>query len=361
MMTHQNAEKFWNYARSTLQLMQDNHIIPTPHNYEVWYSYLSKENPDLVKSVEEHLGRGGNLSEELTEKLYNVLISHETLARSVSLVSDMMSTELNKVTGNLNDFSFEANAYGNTLDGFGASLEGEVSSEALSQLREKMLDATRKTGQKIRFLEANLEESQTEINKLNHYLETIKQEANTDSLTGLVTRKKFDHCLADYIKQASETGQPLTAVFTDIDMYKNVKEKWGQLSADQVLRLVATCVKDNIKGRDIASRYSGEVFAILLPQTSLSDCKTLMNQIKGFVEKKRIVRKNTGDFLGRVTLSIGIAEFHPTESIGQFINRLDRALIKAKSLGVNNIADEEENWQQYNNQSFDSGSSAITA
>ncbi len=335
--TPSSAERFWEYARSALQMMQDNHILPSPQNYEVWYVYLSRENPELVKSVEAHLDRGGKISADLSEKLYHSLISHETFAKSVTLVSDMMAAEINKISGNLGDFTNDANSYGNALEGFFTMLEGDVTRETFDQVREKMLHSTKKTVTRIAALETSLEDAQSEINKLNHYLETIRQEAHTDSLTGLFTRKRFDQALVENIRRASEGEYPLTVMMSDIDMYSVLKEKWGQLSVDQILKLVSGCIKENIKGRDMAARYSGEVFAILLPKTDLTGAVTLANQVRGTVEKKRIVRKNSGEFLGRVTISVGLAQYQPSETIASFMCRIDAALQKAKGENGNRV------------------------
>ena len=329
------SERFWEYARSALSLMQESGIVPNPQNYEVWYVYLSRENPELVKSVEAHIDRGGKITADLSEKLYHSLISHETFAKSVTLVSDMMAAEVNKVVGNLGEFTNDANSYGNALEGFRTLLEEEVGRDVLNQVREKMLSATKKTVTRIAALETGLEDAQSEINKLNHYLETIRQEANTDSLTGLFTRKRFDQALVENIRRAAENEYPLTVLMSDIDMYSTLKEKWGQMSVDQILKLVSGCIKENIKGRDLASRYSGEVFAVLLPKTDVNGATVLANQVRSTVEKKRIVRKNTGEFLGRVTVSIGLAQYKPSETIASFMGRVDRALQRAKSSGGN--------------------------
>jgi diguanylate cyclase len=134
----------------------------------------------------------------------------------------------------------------------------------------------------------------------------------------------------------------VTLVMCDIDHFKTFNDTWGHQTGDQVLRLVANCLSENVKGRDTAARYGGEEFAVILPQTSLADAVGLADQIRGKVESKKLVKKSTGDILGMITISMGVAQYNPQESLDEFVARADTCLYAAKHAGRNRVVCEAD-------------------
>ena len=96
-------------------------------------------------------------------------------------------------------------------------------------------------------------------------------------------------------------------MLTDIDHFKKFNDTFGHLTGDQVLRLVALAVKQNVKGQDIAARYGGEEFAVILPATVLRAALTVADHVRRAVMTKELMKRSTGEHLGRVTVSIGVA------------------------------------------------------
>ena len=97
-------------------------------------------------------------------------------------------------------------------------------------------------------------------------------------------------------------------------------------------------LKENVKGRDTAARYGGEEFIILLPDTPLRGAQALAENIRSSIERGRIKRSGSEEAVARVTLSLGVAHYHPGESITAFIERADRALYAAKHDGRNRVS-----------------------
>ena len=102
-------------------------------------------------------------------------------------------------------------------------------------------------------------------------------------------------------------------------------------------------MQQSIKGRDIAARFGGEEFAIILPATPLPHAKGLGNSIRERISKKTIVNRVTGLELGQITLSIGAAQYRSGEPLTELIERADAALYRAKNSGRNRVITESEN------------------
>jgi diguanylate cyclase len=143
------------------------------------------------------------------------------------------------------------------------------------------------------------------------------------------------------VLDANKTGEPLSLVITDIDHFKHFNDTYGHQMGDQVLRLVGRTLTDSVKGRDTPARYGGEEFALILPQTRLADALVLAEQIRRTIMRRHIVRRDTGDDFGTITLSMGVAAYHPTEHLMDTIRRADAALYQAKRSGRNRVVSEE--------------------
>jgi diguanylate cyclase len=127
----------------------------------------------------------------------------------------------------------------------------------------------------------------------------------------------------------------------DIDHFKQFNDAHGHQMGDQVLRLIGSTLTLSVKGQDTPARYGGEEFAIILPRTRLDDAVTLAEQIRKTVATKRVTKKNTGEALGKITLSLGVAMLRAQEPLGDLIMRADEALYAAKRGGRNRVVSEE--------------------
>jgi diguanylate cyclase (GGDEF)-like protein len=139
----------------------------------------------------------------------------------------------------------------------------------------------------------------------------VRTESLTDPLTTLANRKFFDAELDRTVAQAKTGYEPLALLMCDVDHFKAFNDRFGHLTGDQVLRLVAVSVKQIVRGEDIAARYGGEEFAIALPKTALRSAISVADQIRRAVMSKELMKRSSGERLGRVTISIGVALLRP--------------------------------------------------
>jgi diguanylate cyclase len=128
----------------------------------------------------------------------------------------------------------------------------------------------------------------------------------------------------------------------DIDHFKSFNDTYGHLTGDQVLRLVGMSLRHSIKGQDITARYGGEEFVVVLPETALRQAISVAENIRRSVMAKELKKKSTGEILGRVTISAGVATLRDTDDVHLLIERADTCLYAAKRSGRNRVVCETD-------------------
>ena len=202
------------------------------------------------------------------------------------------------------------------------------------------LNATRDMERQNKSLEEKFNASSVEINRLREDLETMRLEAMTDGLTGIANRKLFDAELRRCAIQAMEDGEPLCLLILDIDHFKKFNDTYGHQVGDQVLKLLAQTLTSSIKGQDLAARFGGEEFCVILPGTGLDNAIKVAEVIRNKVGKKQVLNRKTGESMGQVTVSVGVGEFRYGEPLSQLILRSDEAMYAAKRTGRNRVVSE---------------------
>ncbi|MEI7670202.1 MAG: GGDEF domain-containing protein, partial [Pseudomonadota bacterium] len=185
-------------------------------------------------------------------------------------------------------------------------------------------------------LQLKLEESKKEVNLLKNNLEKITLEANKDFLTGVGNRKAFEQKIDELTKWAVDNNGDLCLLMIDIDHFKKFNDKYGHQIGDEVLKKVGRTIFDTIKGKDFVSRYGGEEFAVLLPNTPLANALIVAENIRRNMHDTRLQRKDTKEFIDEITVSIGVARYRPEhDSSVVLIGRADDALYRSKKGGRN--------------------------
>jgi diguanylate cyclase len=308
-----------------------------PRNYEVWYAYATGYNPTLNQSINEAVARNGTLTATDIDQIYETYLSPARLTDRIDNVGGQIVDEINQVMAMIDAAVGSATQYTESLAHATQDLGAAKDREGLRTIVETLVRATRDMEENNSRLEQSLKASKQEINQLQVNLEAVRNESLTDPLTSLANRKYFDTALDRLIAQNSATGEPMALLLTDIDHFKAFNDTFGHLTGDQVLRLVAMAVKQNVKGQDIAARYGGEEFAIILPATTLRSALTVGDQLRRAVMTKELMKRSTGEHLGRVTVSIGVAALQKGDTPQSLIERADSCLYAAKRCGRNRV------------------------
>lgn len=324
------------FLRHTLELI-GKHGLPTdPLNYCIWYEYASGKNEELNTAINNHLQNKAAFSEEIIRQLFN-----QYIAGGKETVTTLVRDELKKVFAEIIDeiqttnqqFSKSENNLETINQSLGPSLSEADVKKVVNQIKGEIKNLESTSGS----FKEQLQQATHEIDQLKIKMERYRKEAIKDPLTRLDNRRGFEKGLENAIARANTAETSLCLITADIDHFKKVNDTHGHLVGDNVLRMVAAAIKDSIKGKDLAARVGGEEFAILLPDTPFDGAMKLADNMRLTFERLDLKKKNTGESVGKVTLSFGVTIYKKAEDAEDFVNRADEALYQSKNTGRNKV------------------------
>src|ERR1017187_5801095 len=307
----------------------------TPRNFEIWYAYATGYHPSLNQKINETLKNSGVLAEANLDSIYATYLSPTRLTERIDEVGSQVKGEIEQVMSMIDSAAGSANSYTESLAGMSEKIGQSKDREGLRTIVESLVHTAKEMEVSNIKLEERLSASKREILDLHANLEVVRSESLTDPLTQLANRKFFDTTLEKAIEDSRAKNEAL--MLTDIDHFKNFNDSFGHLTGDQVLRLVAMSMKANVKGHDTTARNGGEEFAVILPNTVLRSAITVADHIRRAVMTKELMKRSTGEHLGRVTVSIGVATLHKADTLQSLIERTDGCLYAAKRHGRNRV------------------------
>ena len=325
------------FAEIALGQIKALHQAATPRNYEIWYAYATGYHPSLNQRINETLKSSGVLAEANLENIYATYLSPTRLTERIDEVGSQVKGEIEQVMAMIDTAAGSANSYTESLAGMSEKIGQSKDREGLRAIVESLVQTTKEMELSNIKLEERLSASKREIVDLHAHLEAVRSESLTDPLTRLSNRKLFDSTLEMAIFDSRANNEAVSLLLIDIDHFKTFNDSFGHLTGDQVLRLVAMSVKQNVKGLDTAARYGGEEFAVILPNTVLRSSITVADHIRRAVMTKELMKRSTGEHLGRVTISVGVATLHKTDTAQSLIERTDGCLYAAKRHGRNRV------------------------
>ena len=181
-----------------------------------------------------------------------------------------------------------------------------------------------------------IEELESEIKKRRQTEEALIESEKkfwelsiTDELTGLFNVRYFFNQLKAEIERADRYSKPLSLIFVDINDFKNYNDKYGHLEGDQVLRKVAQAIQSCMRGPDSAYRYGGDEFVGILPETRKQGAAIVTERISKIISTHEFLPNP--DKAVYMTVSVGFAEYTPSEGEEAFVKRADMNMYVAKN------------------------------
>ncbi len=304
-----------------------------PDAYAVWYEHLAGLNIPLTADLTTKLQKSQLLDQAMIEDLYGQHIRSRD-ANNSKLLQTSLESLAQRLAQAAADSSGSTEQYARALEAGQSEMESLIGVEQLQSVLQKLIDSTSDARESTNALRAELDASHSELRKVRERLGYLETAVIKDPLTGLLNRRGLDQAVA----LLQTDGLPLTSaslLMLDLDHFKRVNDTYGHPFGDQVLRATAKVLNNVIKGRDVAARFGGEEFVVVLPQTAESDAVKLAEKFRQAFSRARIRRAGSDEVVDQLTVSIGVATSGPGEALDEIIGRADAALYRAKNDGRN--------------------------
>lgn len=236
---------------------------------------------------------------------------------------------------NISDFMESHAAYDSNMENHKRAIQKATTLASLEEIERLLLleiEELRTQGHKYR---RQLDEANARIQEQNEAMARIQADARMDYLTKLPNRRALELRLEDELERCRRYKRALSLIMVDIDHFKKVNDTWGHVVGDKILQMVALMLHKNIRVNDFASRYGGEEFTILLPETSIAAASQVGEKLRRVIEQTGLQHENKSI---QVTVSMGVGESSPAkETIEELVAKVDAALYKAKQNGRNRL------------------------
>ncbi len=244
---------------------------------------------------------------------------------------------LQQVVKVLQTHLIDSETFSEHLDGASRRLSKQHSAGPINEIVMALIDDNREMRNKLSSVRDQLEESRLQVVQLQSTLERAEESGLRDVVTAIGNRRYFDACFVEEVEKARRTGDNFCLALTDIDKFKLVNDRFGHLVGDRLLRLFANILVQNVRGQDKVARFGGEEFALMFPGARLIDAESALERIRRILESKQWTVEPSGERVGKVTASFGVALLEPNESPNDLLQRVDQRLYEAKIRGRNRV------------------------
>jgi len=317
-------------ALSALEALAQAGLAPEPARLAVLYAYFVGGDPLLRARLDAARAAAGGLSGPLLDELHAVFLAGRPSPDAAPRL-EAATAELLELTGRAGGqvASFER------LLGDATGRLGGLDEPDLRDFAAGLLALTRHLAVQTAQVSLRLGETELRLAELRRELGESNRAALTDPLTGLGNRRAFERDLAELLRDRRKAVRPPALILLDVDHFKGVNDTWGHQVGDAVLRAVAARLRETLRTDDRPARYGGEEFAVLLPETPGEAALRVCERVRGAMAARDFVLRSSGERIGLVTLSGGVAVLAEGETAEAFVARADAALYAAKSAGRN--------------------------
>ena len=322
--------------KKAVPLMMQNHVAATPANYALWYTYVDNAIPEMNQELDDIIENYGLCPPAAGKQLYDSFVASRSETDMKELKANV-EVLVNQVASSMTDTLSDTSHFSDVIDKSFENLERfedqAMSIEDVTKVVRQLISESKEIRNSTSFLNTQLETAANEIQRLKEQLAEVQQDALFDGLTSLYNRRSFDND----ISVLCEAEQTMCLILADVDHFKNLNDTYGHLFGDAVLKGIAKRFQLSSRDGIHAYRYGGEEFAFIVPNKQLRIARQFADSLRRSVEKLSVKDRRSGESIGSITASFGVAELQPGESPEALIERVDKLLYEAKQLGRNRV------------------------
>ncbi|WP_305909162.1 GGDEF domain-containing protein [Methylomarinum sp. Ch1-1] len=318
----------------SIPMMMKHQVSTHPINYAIWYEYVAGNNGKLTAAIDELLKSKQAFDDETSLSLYKNYICNASV-ESFEKINYALQALIENTANTVQDSSTQVASVGEHVSASSLKLEGIDNLSDVKNVLSGIVAETRELLKISNILKTKLNEANDEMARLRSELSMVREMATTDGLTGLLNRRAFDEILVKLIDSPLASSHCL--LILDLDYFKKINDRFGHLVGDKVLRYMAGLLKQHASEHHHVARFGGEELAVVMPETTMDTALAIAEQIRSALDNSRLKQKESGQSIGKVTVSIGAASLKNDDSVESFVARADQALYAAKESGRNRV------------------------
>jgi len=321
-----------------LGLLERARVPPQPAFYKLLYDYVAGVQGLFSTRVRDILAEGERGSSAVGERLYAEFVepyeSRETVERAVSRITARLQTLDVLLTESVRASAAQSVSLAQATEHFSADhLNPVLLREWVARLEATHQDMYAANAA----LSSEMQAAQLELDETKQEIQASRESVLQDSLTGLANRGGLDRSLSAAIRDQRTNGTALACAVIDIDHFKSLNDRYGHLVGDEVLRIVSRALLVSARAGDLVGRPGGDEFLVVLPSTDMPTATVVADRMRAAVAEADLRGVLGSGTLGGITVSVGVALFHPADTIATFVARADSSLYEAKRQGRNRV------------------------
>ncbi len=325
----------------TLKYIAKYNLATNGVNLIIFYEYAEGKNLNLCKAIDKIVDKYGEIKLRHIQQIYGKFFNQYH-----PIVADKLLNRLQQIINELSTFFADSmsdmTGHGKKVEDLSTQISQVKDYNDIDKIVDKMLVETKALVLSNKKAYSMIESSSKNIDELKSKLKKIESEAQTDSLTKLANRRSFEQKLHNERINAIENSTVFCIMMIDIDYFKKINDNHGHLAGDSVLKILADILSQSLRQSDFPARVGGDEFCAIFSDTKLSGASLAAVKLKNSINARKWFLKGTGQHLGNVTISIGIAQYRFNDSDDELLKRADDALYLAKESGRNNIKTQKE-------------------
>jgi len=337
MRYSQSKEQSAELLRLVLARMGQHDASFTPMTFTVWFEYAAGINLQLNDAIDRLMQSHPRLTDDDLWSLYQKYVAdidQQAMHRIGGELQRVMKTLANAAsrTGE------HAGEFSTQLETLVAELRG-VNDMLTTPAITHAIEGTARMRSSAQALESEVRNNQLEIERLQGELTRLRDESLRDALTLVLNRKGFDLKLAEMLGRVPAPGSAHGLIMFDLDFFKKVNDTHGHVMGDRVLQALGEVLRSCVpaSSSSSAARYGGEEFAVLMPDSTATECQKLAELVRQRTKALKIRDRRTQTVVLTVTISGGITLMRPDDDAQTFTARADGALYQSKQGGRDRV------------------------
>lgn len=324
---------------AVLNLLERAEVPPSPSFYRLFYDYVAGVDGLLAGRIDTIMAEGPDARQRLYREFVAPYENQEAIERAIACTVARLRTLEVLIEESVRASRTQSESLrAATVSLAGANLDSRLLRDWVARLAVTN-DAMREANGKLSF---ELDEAQEELATTRAEIERSRAGTRIDPLTGLANRAGLDLELSRLLEQQRAAGGELAFAIVDVDHFKTLNDTYGHQPGDEVLRIVSRALLAAVRPSDIVGRTGGDEFLVILPSTGSRAALELADRMRRAVVDSDLRAVLGPRVLGGATVSIGVARWRPSDSIGAMMERADAALYEAKGRGRNRVVSEDE-------------------